>query len=79
MHARQDILGRIVKGLSLSVSDKALAHADPRSALRTVLRAWLPLSEAVLGAAVEHLPSPVVRPCSASSWLKRPGLGCCHG
>ncbi len=40
------------------VPDKALAHPEPRTALRAVLRAWLPLSEAVLGMAVEHLPDP---------------------
>ena len=57
----QDILGRMVKGLGLSISDKALAHPDSRAALRSVLRAWLPLSEAVLGAAVDQLPSPRVR------------------
>jgi ribosome assembly protein 1 len=32
--------------------------ADPKQALRAVLRAWLPLSEAVLTMAAEHLPSP---------------------
>ncbi len=57
----QDILGRVVKGLGLGVSDRVVAHPDPRTALRAVLRAWLPLSEAVLGAAVDQLPSPVVR------------------
>ena len=57
----QDILGRVVKGLGLGVSEKVLAHPDSRAALRAVLRAWLPLSEAVLGAAVDQLPSPIVR------------------
>lgn len=32
--------------------------ALPPQVLRSVLRAWLPLSEAVLGMAVTHLPSP---------------------
>ena len=50
----------MVAGLGLAVSDKALAHPDARVALRTVLRAWLPLSDAVLGMAVEHLPDPAV-------------------
>ena len=40
------------------VSDKALAHPERRTALQSVLRAWLPLSEAVLGMVVEHLPNP---------------------
>lgn len=35
-----------------------LAHPDPRTVLRSVLKAWLPLSEAVLGMAVQHLPDP---------------------
>lgn len=35
-----------------------LAHPDTRTVLRAVLKAWLPLSEAVLGMAVEHLPDP---------------------
>lgn len=51
------------------VTSRALTHlvppkllepgADPRAAVRAVLKAWLPLSEAVLGMAVAHLPSPV--------------------
>jgi ribosome assembly protein 1 len=43
--------------------------ADPRGALRAVLRAWLPLSEAVLGMTVEHLPSP-----AAAAPLRLPHL-----
>lgn len=35
-----------------------LAHSDARTVLRAVLKAWLPLSEAVLSMAVEHLPDP---------------------
>lgn len=37
-----------------------LAHPDARTVLRTVLRGWLPLSEAVLSMAVQHLPDPAV-------------------
>lgn len=33
-------------------------HPDARTVLRSVLKAWLPLSEAVLSMAVEHLPDP---------------------
>ena len=40
------------------VSDKALAQADPKAALRAVMKSWLPLSEAILGMAVEQLPDP---------------------
>ena len=42
----------------MQVSDKALAQADPKAALRAVMKSWLPLSEAVLGMAVEQLPDP---------------------
>ena len=35
-----------------------LAHPDARTVLRAVLKAWLPLSEAVLCMAIEHLPDP---------------------
>ena len=41
------------------VGDRALAQADPKAALRAVMKSWLPLSEAVLGMAVEQLPDPV--------------------
>ena len=46
--------------MALQVTDRMLAHPDPRTVLRSVLRAWLPLSEAVLSMAVEHLPDPAV-------------------
>lgn len=35
-----------------------MMEQEPRQALRAVLRAWLPLSEAVLGMAVQHMPHP---------------------
>ncbi len=54
----------MVAGLRLDVSAKALGHPDARTALRAVLRAWLPLSDAVLGMAVAHLPDPAVGCCS---------------
>jgi len=54
------VLAPIVKGRGLAarMPTRALEVTDPRQALRAVLRAWLPLSEAVLGMAVHHLPSP---------------------
>lgn len=63
-HAGEDskaVLEKIVRSLGLQerVPDKVLGHPDARQALRSVLRAWLPLSEAVLGMAFQHLPSPV--------------------
>lgn len=49
------------RGLSHLVPAKLLEpSADPRAAVKAVLKAWLPLSEAVLGMAVTHLPSPYV-------------------
>jgi ribosome assembly protein 1 len=56
----QAVLGPIVtsRGLSPHVPAKLLEGGDPRAALKAVLRAWLPLSEAVLGMTVAHLPSP---------------------
>lgn len=42
----------------VQVTDRMLAHPDARTVLRGVLKAWLPLSEAVLSMAVEHLPDP---------------------
>ena len=44
---------------AVQVSDRALAQSDAKAALRTVMKSWLPLSEAVLGMAVEQLPDPI--------------------
>ncbi len=41
------------------VSEKAISHPDAKTALRAVMRGWLPLSEAVLSMAAERLPSPL--------------------
>lgn len=41
------------------VSEKAISHPDAKTALRAVMRGWLPLSEAVLSMATEQLPSPL--------------------
>jgi ribosome assembly protein 1 len=51
------------------VPAKVLEGGDPRAALKAVLRAWLPLSEAVLGMTVSHLPSP-----AAAAPLRLPHL-----
>lgn len=42
----------------VQVSEKLLSHPEPRKALRQVLQCWLPLSEAVLGMVMTHLPDP---------------------
>jgi len=53
------ILGKVIQGLGLQgIPERALSTPDARSALRSVFRVWLPLSEAVLGMAKECLPSP---------------------
>ncbi|GFR43096.1 hypothetical protein Agub_g3927, partial [Astrephomene gubernaculifera] len=64
------VLGPIVRsrGLGPLLAPRALEHPDPRQALRSVLRAWLPLSEAVLGMAAARLPSP---PAAAPSRAPR--------
>ena len=56
----QGVLSQIVKsrGLSSLVPSRSMEQSDPRQAMRAVMRAWLPLSEAVLGMAVNKLPSP---------------------
>lgn len=54
------MLGAIVRSRNLGpqLAPRALEQSDPRQCLRAVLRAWLPLSEAVLGMAVAQLPGP---------------------
>ncbi|GMH33552.1 hypothetical protein BSKO_01386 [Bryopsis sp. KO-2023] len=53
------VLGKIVKGRNLTRVDvTALKKSEPHKAVKTVLSAWLPLSEAILGMVVRHLPSP---------------------
>ncbi|KAL0021764.1 hypothetical protein WJX79_006221 [Trebouxia sp. C0005] len=53
------VLSKAVKSLGLTqITDRMLMHPDARTVLRSVLKAWLPLSEAVLSMAVEHLPDP---------------------
>lgn len=42
----------------LQVGDKALAHPNPKLAVRAVMRSWLPLPEAVLSMVVSTLPDP---------------------
>ncbi len=43
---------------TVQITDRMLMHPDARTVLRSVLKGWLPLSEAVLSMAVEHLPDP---------------------
>ena len=52
------------------VPAKAMASPEARTALRAVLRTWLPLSEAVLGMAVAQLPSPRQVCCQLDDAIK---------
>ncbi|CAG9462272.1 unnamed protein product [Pedinophyceae sp. YPF-701] len=51
-------LAKLSAALGITVAPQALQHPDPRNALRSFLRAWLPLAKAVLSTAVEHVPAP---------------------
>ncbi len=53
------MIAKIVKLLELNVPPRDLASNDPQIVKRAVMGAWLPVSTAVLGLVVEHLPSPV--------------------
>lgn len=52
-------LEKIITGLALKVPPKDLRTQDVNSLLSAVMSRWLPLSAAVLGLAVDHLPSPL--------------------
>lgn len=54
------ILGTLAASLGIGdrVAARSLASTDPRLAVRALLQAWLPLAKAVLGTAIEQLPSP---------------------
>lgn len=59
-HIRNEkMIAKIVKLLELNVPPRDLASNDPQIVKRAVMGAWLPVSTAVLGLVVEHLPSPV--------------------
>ncbi|KAK3270638.1 hypothetical protein CYMTET_20971, partial [Cymbomonas tetramitiformis] len=48
----------MAKSLKIEVNTRDMKHADPQVALKAVMVQWLPLSRAVLGMVVDHLPSP---------------------
>jgi ribosome assembly protein 1 len=54
----EKMIAKIVKLLELNVPPRDLASNDPQTVKRAVMGAWLPVSTAVLGLVVEHLPSP---------------------
>ena len=54
----QEALAKMASSLGISVPPRDLSHGDPRVALSSFMKAWLPLAETVLGMAVRCLPSP---------------------
>ncbi|KAL6072938.1 Elongation factor-like GTPase 1 [Balamuthia mandrillaris] len=50
---------KIVETLGLKVPPRDLKSADTRVTLQAVMGRWLPVSDAILGTVVEHLPSPL--------------------
>lgn len=53
-------LQKIIKSLKLEVSQNILKKKNKQVTLQTIMRAWLPLSDAVLGMVVDILPSPII-------------------
>lgn len=53
------MVAKIVKLLELNASPRDLASNDRLVTRRALMSAWLPVSTAVLGLVVEHLPSPL--------------------
>lgn len=51
-------LAEMAKGLRLNLSSKELEQSDRHSALQEILKSWIPAHDALLGMAVDHLPSP---------------------
>ena len=48
----------IIEKLKLDVSVRLLKHTDSRILLQSIMQKWLPLSEAALSMAIEHVPGP---------------------
>ena len=66
-------LQTIVQTLSVQVLPRdLLPDADHRNLLRSILSQWLPLSTAVLGAVVDHLPDPITAQARRVPHLFRP-------
>lgn len=53
-----DMVEKITKSLSLTISPHVLRSRDPRAIMTTLFALWLPLSTAVLVSTIEHLPAP---------------------
>ncbi|KAK0861395.1 Cytoplasmic GTPase/eEF2-like protein (ribosomal biogenesis) [Friedmanniomyces endolithicus] len=52
------LLGKITKGLNLSLPAHVMRSKDPKALLSAVFSAWLPLSTALLVSVIEQLPNP---------------------
>lgn len=55
----KDMIEKIITSLGLKVSARDMKHNDPKVQIKAITTEWLPLSDAVLGAVVEKLPSPL--------------------
>eukprot|EP00794_Sanderia_malayensis_P009497 gene9497-10491_t len=55
----KDLVEKIVSSLGLKISARDSRFTDPKVYLQTILRQWLPLSDAVLGMVAAKLPSPL--------------------
>jgi ribosome assembly protein 1 len=55
----QDMLEKIIEKLGAKVNQRELKSKDYKNLLNIVMSQWIPLSHALLGAVIDHLPSPV--------------------
>jgi len=53
------MIDKIVTLLELNVPPRELASNDKQVIRRAIMGTWLPVSSAVLGLVVEHLPNPI--------------------
>lgn len=59
MHRDKEKVQKILTSLDLKIDPRDARHNDPRVRLQAVISQWLPISPAVLGLAVDMLPSPL--------------------
>lgn len=52
-------LTKMIEKLGVTVSPRDLRSKDHRSLLNAIMSQWIPLSHALLGSVIEHLPSPI--------------------
>lgn len=54
----KEMIGKLVTSLNIKLTNRDLNHSDPKSQLHLVMSQWLSLSESVLCAVCENIPSP---------------------